>query len=146
MKDIKEDFLQWFIKFLTKIFVMQTKEQKLILAQFLRTNNSQKELHKPILWKFEKRKRHSNFTDNVWGVDLPDMKLLSKFNKGICFLLCVIHIFSKYGWVVPLKNQKGITITEAFQKKVNESGCKPNKIWVGKRSKLYNTSMKSFNT
>ena len=68
------------------------------------------ELHKPIIRKFEKRKVYSTFKDNIWGVDLADMQLLSKYNKGIRFLLCVIDIFSKYAWVVPLKDKKGISI------------------------------------
>ena len=59
------------------------------------------ELHKPIIRKFKKRKVYSAFKDNIWGVDLEDMQLLSKYNKGIRFLLCVIDIFSKYAWVVP---------------------------------------------
>ena len=59
------------------------------------------------------------------------MQLISKFNKGFRFLLCVIDIFSKYAWVVPLKDKKGIKITDAFQKILKESkGRKPNKIWV----------------
>ena len=74
------------------------------------------ELHKPIIRKFKKRKVYSSFRDNIWGVDLADMQLLSKFNKGFRFLLCVIDIFSKYAWVVPLKNKKGISIVNAFQK------------------------------
>ena len=53
------------------------------------------ELHKPIIRKLKKRKVHSSFIDNIWGADLADMQLLSKFNTGICFLLCVIDIFSK---------------------------------------------------
>ena len=53
------------------------------------------ELHKPIIRKFEKRKVYSAFKDNIWGVDLADMQLLSKYNKGIKFLICVIDIFSK---------------------------------------------------
>ena len=73
------------------------------------------ELHKPIIRKFEKRKVYSTFTDNIWDVDLADMQLLSKHNKGIIFLLCVIDIFSKYAWVVPLKDKKGISIVKAFQ-------------------------------
>ena len=63
------------------------------------------ELHKPIIRKFKKRKVHSSFRDNIWGVDLADMQLLSKFNKGFRFLLCVIDIFSKYVWVIPLKDK-----------------------------------------
>ena len=64
------------------------------------------ELHKPIIRKFNKRKVHSSFKDNIWGADLADMQLLSKLNKGFRFLLCFIDIFSKYAWVVPLKDKK----------------------------------------
>ena len=64
------------------------------------------ELHKPSIRKLKKRKVHSSFTDNIWGVDLADMQLLSKFNKGFKFLLCVIDIFSKYAWVIPSKDKK----------------------------------------
>ena len=70
------------------------------------------------------------------------MQLISKFNKGFRFLLCVIDIFSKYAWVVPLKDKKGITITNAFQKILKESNRKPNKIWVDKGSEFYNSSLK----
>ena len=93
--------------------------------------------------KFEKRKVHSSFIDNIWGADLADMQL-SKFNKGIHFLLCVIDIYSKYAWVIPLKDKKVITITNAFQKILDESDRKPNKIWVDKGSEFYNRSMKSW--
>ena len=101
------------------------------------------ELHKPIIRKFEKRKVYSSFRDNIWGADLADMQLISKFNKGFRFLLCVIDIFSKYAWVVPLKDKKGITIINAFQKILKESNRKPNKIWVDKRSEFYNSSVKN---
>ena len=102
------------------------------------------ELHKPIIRKFRTRKVHSSFTDNIWGADLADMQLISKFNIGIRVLLCVIDIFSKYAWVIPLKYKKGITIATAFQKILDESGHKPNKIWVDKGSGFYNRSMKSW--
>ena len=72
------------------------------------------ELHKPIIRKFEKRKVHSSFTDNIWFADFADMQLISKFNKGIHFLLC--DIFCKYAWFIPVKDKKGITIINAFQK------------------------------
>ena len=64
------------------------------------------ELHKPIIREFQKRKVYSSFKDNICGADLADMQLLSKFNKGFRFLLCVIDIFSKYAWVIPLKDKK----------------------------------------
>ena len=74
------------------------------------------ELHKPIIRKFKKRKVYSSFRDNIWGVDLADMQSLSKYNKGIKYLLCAIDLFSKYTWVVPLKDKRVITIVNAFQK------------------------------
>ena len=75
-----------------------------------------KELHKAIIRKFKKRKIYSGFKDNIWGADLADMQLISKFNKGFRFLLCFVDIFSKYDWVVPLKVKKGFGIVHAFQK------------------------------
>ena len=101
-----------------------------------------KELRKPIIRNFKKRTAYSGFKDKIWGADLADMQLVSKFIKGFRFLLCVIDIFSKYTWVVPLKNKKGVSIVDAFQKILDESGCKPNKIWVDKGSKLYNILLK----
>ena len=74
------------------------------------------ELHKPIIRKFEKRKVHSSFKDNSWGADLADIELISKFNKEFRFLLCVIGIFSKDAWVIPLKDKKRIKITNVFKK------------------------------
>ena len=73
------------------------------------------------------------------------MQLLSKYNKGIRFLLCVIDIISKYAWVVPLKDKKGISIAKAFQIILKQSNSrKPNKIWVDKGSEFYNASFKKW--
>ena len=102
------------------------------------------ELHKPIIRKFNKRKVYSSFKDNIWGADLADMQLLSKFNKGIKYLLCVTDLFSKYAFVVPLKDKKGISIVNAFQSVLNKSKRKPNKIWVDKGSEFYNASFKKW--
>ena len=76
--------------------------------------------------------------------DLADMQLISKFTKGVRFLLCVIDIYSKYAWIIPLKDKKGTTITNAFQNFLDESNRKLNQIWVDKSSELYNRSMKSW--
>ena len=65
--------------------------------------------------KFNKRKVYSSFKDNIWGVDLADVQLLSKFNKGFRFLLCVIDIFSKYAWVIPLKDKKAYVLLMHFK-------------------------------
>ena len=64
------------------------------------------ELHKPIIRNFKKRTVYSGFKDNIWGADLADMQLISKLNKGFRYLLCVIDIFSRYAWVVRLKDKK----------------------------------------
>ena len=72
------------------------------------------------------------------------MQLISKFDKGIRALLREIYIFSKYAWIIPLKDTKGITIVNAFQKILNDSKRKPNKIRLDKGSEFYNRSMKSW--
>ena len=84
-------------------------------GNFLQNTQLANELHKPIIRKFKKRKVYSSFKDNIWGVDLADMQLISKHNKGMRYLSYVIDLFSKYAWVVPLKDKKGVTITNAFQ-------------------------------
>ena len=71
------------------------------------------------------------------------MQITSKFEKGFKFLLCVIDIYSKHAWVVPLKDKKGVTIANAFQSILKKSNRKSNKIWVDKGSEFYNRSMKS---
>ena len=87
---------------------------------------------------------HSSFIDNIWSADLADMHLISNFNNGICFFLRIIDIFSKYAWVILLKDKKGITTANAFQKILVESNHQPNKMWVFKGSEFYNRSMKSW--
>ena len=88
------------------------------------------ELPKPIITKCQKRRDYSLFKDNIWGVDLADMQLTSKYNKGITYLLCVTDLFSKYACVVPLKERKGVTIVNAFQNILDRQKRKPEKIWV----------------
>ena len=64
------------------------------------------------------------------------MQLLSKLNKEFRFLLCVIDIYSKYAWVIPFKDKKGVSIVNAFQKIFKKSNQKPNKIWVDRGSEM----------
>ena len=106
-------------------------------------------LHKPIIRKFKKRQVYSSFRHNIWGVDLADMQPLSKYNKGIKDLLCATDLFSKYAWVVPLKDKRGTSIIKAFQKIISEgSEAEPkgrrklNKISVNQGSEFYNNSFK----
>ena len=91
---------------------------------------------------FKKRTVYSGFRDSIWGADLAEIQLISKFNKGFRFLLCVIDIFSKYTWVVSLKDKRGISLVNAFQKMLHDSNRKPIKIWVYKGSEFYNSSFK----
>ena len=72
------------------------------------------ELYKPIIRNLKKRKVYSRFKKNIWGADLADMQLISNFDKGFRLLLCVVDIFSKYAWVVTLKDKKGVSIADAF--------------------------------
>ena len=71
------------------------------------------------------------------------MQSLSKYNKGIKYLLCAIDLFSKYAWVIPIKDKKGASIVNAFKKIISE-GRKPNKIWVDQGSEFYNKSFTDF--
>ena len=84
------------------------------------------ELHKPVIKKCNKKKVYSQFKDNIWGVDLADMQSLSKKNKGIKYLLCAIDLYSKYAFIVPLKDEKGISIVNAFDKIIKQFKRKPN--------------------
>ena len=101
------------------------------------------ELYKQIINKFKRRKVYSSFRENIWGVDLADMQSLSKHNKGIKYLLCAIGLFSKYAWIVLLKDKRGITNVNAFQKLIWK-GRKPNKIWVYQAGEFYNLLFKRF--
>ena len=64
----------------------------------------------------ENLKFYSSYRDNIWGVDLADIQSLSKYNKGIKYLLCAIDLFSKYAWVIPIIDKKGTSIVNAFKK------------------------------
>ena len=101
--------------------ILPTRNKSVIKDVNISKKELSEELHKPIIRKFKKKKVHSAFVDNIWGADLADMQLISKFNKGFRFLLCVFDIYRKYAWVIPLKDKKGITITNAFQKILKES-------------------------
>ena len=106
------------------------ERSKKVLGSGIENKQLANELHKPIIRRKRRRKVYSSFKDNICGVDLADIQLISKFNKGIKYLLCVIDIFSKYAWVVPLNNKKGASIVNTFQSIFKKSDRKPDKIWV----------------
>ena len=101
------------------------------------------ELHRQIIKKFKRMKVYSSFRDNIHGVDLSDMQWLSKYKKGIKYLLCAIDLFLKYARVVPLKDKRETNIVNAFQKLISK-GRKPNKIWVDQGGEFYNELFKRF--
>ena len=91
-----------------------------------------------------KKERCIHHLETIFGgVELADMQLLSKFNKGSRFLLCVIDTYSKHAWVIPLKDKKGISIANAFQKILKESNRKPNKIWLTREVNFTITILKN---
>ena len=102
------------------------------------------DLHKPAIKKFDKRKVYSQFKDNIWGVDLADMQSLSRKNKDIKYLLWAIDLYSKYALVIPLKDKKGISIINEFNKIIKQSGKKTNKIWVDQGGEFYNNIFKKW--
>ena len=101
-----------------KYYENDCRQNKFVLCGIKNENISNKELaeelYKPIIRKSKKREVHSSFIDNIWSADITDMQLISKFNKVFRFLLCLIYIFRKYTWFIPLKDKKGITITNAL--------------------------------
>ena len=89
-------------------------------------------------------KQLENFKkDNIWGVDLADMQSLSKYDKGIKYLLYAIDLFSIYAWVVPIKDKKGTSIVNAFKKIISKKR-KPNKIWVDQGSEFSDNTFKDY--
>ena len=100
------------------------------------------ELHKPVKRKFRKRRVLVSGIDKIWAADLADMQALSKENEGYKFLLLVIDTFSKYGWIVPLKDKKGETIVKALKEIFKESGRRPDKLWTDKGREFFNKDVR----
>ena len=101
------------------------------------------ELHKPIRRKFKRRRVLVNGIDKIWAADLADMQAFSKFNRGIKYLLAVIDVFSKYGWLIPLiplKDKTGKSVASALKTIFKER--KPEKMWVDKGKEFYNKDVK----
>ena len=98
------------------------------------------ELHKPIRRKFKKRRVLVNGIDKIWAADLVDMQAFSKFNRGVKYLLAVIDVFSKYGWLIPLKDKTGKSVASALKTIFKER--KPEKMWVDKGKEFYNKDVK----
>lgn len=98
------------------------------------------ELHKPILHKFQRRKVVSKNVDDIWSADLVEMIPYARFNKGYKYLLTVIDVFSKYGWIIPLKTKGGIGVTNAFKELFKVKV--PTRLWTDRGTEFYNKPMK----
>ena len=93
------------------------------------------ELHAPIKRNFTRRRVITNHIDEIWASDVVETQQFSKWNKGYRYLLMVIDVFSKYGWIVPLKDKKGESVAEAF-KTIFKEGRKPQYLWVDKGKEI----------
>ena len=102
------------------------------------------ELHKPITRNFRKRRVISYGIDEIWATDLVEIQKFSKWNKGITYLLMVIDVFSKYGWIVPLKDKKTESVSLAFDGIIKKSKRKPDKLWTDKGSEFISKHFKEF--
>ena len=97
------------------------------------------ESHKPIRRKFNKRRVLVNGIDRIWAADLVDMQAFSKFNRGVKYLLAVIDVFSKYGWLIPLKDKTGKSVASALETIFKERKLE---MWVDKGKEFYNKGVK----
>ena len=97
-------------------------------------------MHKPALKKFRKRRVIVTGIDNIWAADLVDMQAFSKDNDGVRYLLTVIDVFSKYGWMLPLKTKTGVEVANALKEIFKER--KPGLLWVDKGLEFFNRHVK----
>jgi len=100
------------------------------------------ELHKPIIKNFPKRKVYVNGIDKIWAADLVEMQAFSKFNRGVRYLLTVIDVFSKYGWMLLLKDKTGKSVADAFKEIFKKSKRKPTKLWTDRGLEFHNKHVK----
>ena len=102
------------------------------------------ELHKPVKRKFKRRTVLVNGINKIWAADLVDMQTFTKFNRGVKYLLAVIDVFSKYGWLIPLKDKTGKSVASALKTIFKER--KSGKMWVDKGKEFYNKDVKDLIT
>ena len=108
------------------------------------TNQLANELHKPVRRRFGKSTVFAKQVDDIWTVDLVDMSPFSRSNQGYKYLLTVINVFSKYGWIVPLKPKTGKEVAQAFRKLFLAGH--PSRLWTDKGTEFYNRQLKAVQT
>ncbi len=95
-------------------FGLGYNEKKIVAKELKWTDQLADKLHRPVVKRFRKRIVVAHGIDNIWAADLVDMQAFAKFNGGVKYLLTVIDVFSKYGWIVPLKSKTGVEVAEYF--------------------------------
>ena len=103
-----------------------------------------KELHKQVIRNFPKRRVVALHMDQIWAMDLIDMVEYAKQNNGDKYILCIIDVFSKFAWCIPLADKKAVTILKAFKDVIKQSKRKPEKVWCDRGSEFYNELFKAF--
>jgi hypothetical protein len=103
-----------------------------------------KELHKPVIRKFQRRVVIANYRDNIWGADIVDFSDYEQFNYGYKYILCVIDVFSKFAWCVPLQDKSSQTVLKAFKEIIRTSKRKPEHLWVDEGTEFYNKLFEAF--
>ena len=107
-------------------------------------SNVSNELHHQVVRHFTRRKVVALRTDQIWAMDLVDMQEWEKQNNGEKYILCIIDVFSKYAWCVPLPDKKAPTVLKAFKNVIKQSKRKPAKVWCDNGSEFYNELFKAF--
>ena len=99
------------------------------------------ELHRPVRRRFQKRSVFAKEADDIWSADLVDISLYSRSNSGYKYLLTVIDVFSKYGWIIPLKIKNGKEVAMAFHE-LFTGNAHPSRLWTDKGTEFYNRQVK----
>lgn len=101
-------------------------------------------LHKPVRRNFKRSHVIVRAIDEQWSADLVDLQKLSKYNKGMKYLLTIVDVFSKYGFAYPLKSKSGPTLTEAFKTIFTKSKRKPLRLQTDKGTEFLNSTLQRF--
>lgn len=96
-----------------------------------------KEIHKRVYKNFDRRHIIAYGNDDLWGADLADVSRLANFNNKTTFLLTIIDIYSRYAWVIPLKNKTSISVFKAFK----ELGIYPKNLWIDQGKEFLNNDL-----
>ena len=104
------------------------------------SNQLANEFHKPVRRRFDKRFVFAKQVDDIWAADLVDMTPFFRPIKGYKYLLAVIDVYSKYGWIVPLKTKTGKEVAQAFRKLFHNGH--PSRLWTDKGTAFYNRQLK----